>query len=248
MLIHVSLEPLSKFLELYLKANEKVAQQLGKDFQYISNQEFKNIKQRICVFKELGPLLRKRPRLEKQTHQAILEAVLEGNVEQARAKVKTDSRASKWDINAKPSFKPTTWGDTIRLAFKPFSFEENDTEDAFDDVISHATQAAEQISDSQFLCQLEQDVGEYARYIPLFKDLAEKATERAFMHLEVGIRRALKRLTPTVHRTQEQESVEQIKREHARRAEEELDQQRVKLIRHVNNFPAQATSSYVCCS
>ena len=218
-------EPLSKFLELYPKANEKVVQQLGKDFQDISNQEFKNIKRRICVFKELGPLLRKH---RKQIFQTILAAVLEGNVDQ---EVKGDSRASKWNIDVKPSFKPTTW---------------SGVEDAVDDLVSHATQAAEQISDSQFLGQLEQDVRQYAPHIPLFKDLADKARERAFMHFEVGIGRALKRLTPEVHRTQEQESAEQIKREHTRRAEEELHQQRVKLIRHVNSFPAQATSSYVC--
>ena len=244
MLIRVALEPLSKLLELYPKANEKAAQQLGKDFQYISNQEFKRVKQQICVFKELGPLLKKHLKLEKQTYHAILAAVLEGNAGQASAKVKGDSRASKRNMSARPGFKPTTW--IWRSAIKAFSSGENDIEDVVDDLIGHATEAAEKISDSQFLGQLEQDVRQYAPHVPLFKDLADKGKERAFMHLEVGIGRALKRLTPTVHRTQEQESAEHIKREHARRAEEELDQQRVKLIRHVNNIPAQATSSYVC--
>ena len=198
------------------------------------------------MFKELGPLLKKYLRLEKQTYQAILVAVLEGNVEQASARVKGDNKASKRNVNLKPGFKPTTWSATFRSAFKAFSSGENDIEDAVHNLISQATQAAEKIPDGQFLSQLEQDVREYAPHIPLFGELANKSRERAFTHLEVGVRRALRRFTPTVHRTQEQESTERIKFEHGRRAEEELDQQRVKLIRHVNNIPAQATSSYVC--
>ncbi|KAF8548831.1 hypothetical protein OG21DRAFT_1489037, partial [Imleria badia] len=82
-------EPLSERLTLYPRAKDAVAQQLSQAVQNISDQEFRAAKDRICLFKELMPLLKKKPiKLDKQYRVLILEAVLEGNVDQAKANVK----------------------------------------------------------------------------------------------------------------------------------------------------------------
>jgi len=114
-----------------------------------------------------------------------------------------------------------------------------------DDIVRHATHAAAQISDSQFLGQLEQDVERCAQRIPQFRLWAERAKQHAFEHLEVGIKRTVKTLTPAVHRKQEAECRERIKRESAKRADEELDKFKVNLIKHVNDLSSQSAYSYV---
>lgn len=248
MLIRVALEPLSEFLASCPRTNETVTQelgQLGNDFRYIDNDEFKTMKRRICVFKELGPLLRNYLTLEEQTYQGVLAAMLEGNVGRAKAKVKGDTGASIRNIDMKANLKPTTWTTSFRSAWKVFSSPENDIEQTVGYLIDLATQAAEQISDGQFLSQLEQDVRKYGPHFPRFEDLAGKARLRALGYLQVGAGRTLKRLVSRVHRTQEEECAQQIECRIARRTKEVLDQQRIKLISHVNSFSAQTASSCV---
>lgn len=237
----VASEPLSKFLELYPKANAKIEQQLNKDFPNISDQDFRIAKDHICVFKELVPLLHKKHvRLDKQTCLQILEAVLEGDTEQAKAIVTGNSGTLKQN-----NMKPTAWTASIRWAWRAFSSGGSDMESVVGGLIRRATEAALQISDSQFLSQLDQDTERYAQRIPRFKDWADRAREKAFEYLEVTIMRTLKKLTPAVQRIEEQECMERIKHKHAQRAEEGQDKLRVDLIKHVNGLSTKATYSCV---
>jgi len=240
----MTLEPLFRFLALYPKANDKVMEELSKDFHNISNNDFRAAKDRIGLFKELGPLLRKKPlKLDKQVRLQILEAVLGGEVEQAEVSVKGNSGLGSKQNNSRSSLNPTTWVSGFRSAWKAFAGE-NVAESVVDDLVRRATHAAAQISDSQFLGQLEQDVERCAQRIPQFRIWAERAKQHAFEHLEVGIKRTVKTLTPEVHRIQEAECRERIKRESAKRTNEELDKFRVDLIKHVNDLSSQ--TSYSC--
>jgi len=234
-------EPIARFLALYPKANDKVMQQLSKDFRNISDKDFRVAKDRIGLFKELAPLLREK--LDKQTCQQILAAILDGEVVQAKEGLKGNNWIGSNQNYARPSFNPTTWAPGFRTVWKTL-LGENDVEGVLNNLVRRATEAATQISDSQFLGQLEQDVEQHARRIPQFGLWAERAKHQAFEHLQVSIKRTVKKLVPTVHRVQEEECTERIKRESAKRADAELDKFRVDLIKHVNDSSSQ--TSYSC--
>ena len=235
----MTLEPLSKLLTLYPKAADKVTQQLSKDFQNISDQDFQTAKNRIGLFKCLAPLLK--AKLDEQTCLQILEAVLKGEVEQAGANVTANNGVGSKQDNLMPILNPTTWPWQI---WKTFSGE-HDVEGEVENLIRRATEAATQISDSQFLSHLKQDVERYAQLFPQFKERAEQARHKAFEHLEVRIMRTVKKLKPAVHRIQEEECTARIKRESAKSAEEELDKLRMNLIKHVNDLSTQTACSCV---
>ncbi|KAH0827345.1 hypothetical protein J3R83DRAFT_3979 [Lanmaoa asiatica] len=236
-------EPLSKLLTLYPKANDKVTQSLSKDFENITDQDFRIAKDRITLFKELVPLLKKKSmKLNKETTLQILEAVLKGDIEQAKANVRgnngPDGGGNRQSSTRLSLAHLTTWAPSIVSVIKSWG-----SEDGRVDALIHRTRdAATQVSDSQILSQLEQDVEKYAQHVPLFKELADKARNRAFDYLEGAVARTLKRLTPAVHRIQEEECGERIKREHAKSAEEEQDKLRVKLIKDVNDLSTQKTA------
>ena len=235
-------EPLSKFLSLYPKADDKVTQQLSKDFQKISDQEFRTAKNRIGQFKALVPLLdKKNLKLDKGARFEILEAALTGEIEKVKLNAKANSGAGSRLNYARPGFNPVTWPG-IRSAWSKTFSGEND-EGVVDDLIHRAREAATQITDSQILSELEQDVEKYEKRIPQFKVLAERAKLKAFDYLEVSITRTVKRLRPAVHRIQEEDCTERIKRESAKRAEEELDKLRINLIQHVNDMSTQTAYS-----
>ena len=243
-MIHVALEPLSKFLTLYLKA----AEELREEFQNIADQDFGFAKDRICMFKELVPLLenlrKKYVRLDEQTCLQILGAALEGDVEQAKGNVKGNSGTNKQN-NIRPSSNPTTSTAGMRLVWEAISSGKSDMESAVGELGRCATEAAMQISDSQFLSQLEQDVELYSQLIPRFKIWADRARQKAIEHLEVGIMKALKKLAPAVHKIQQEECTEQIMCEYRKRAEEDQDKLRMDLIKHVNGLSTQSTYSCV---
>lgn len=248
MLMHVTSEPLSNFLSLYPKANDKVTQLLSKDFQNISDQDFRTAKNRICLFKELRSLLKnKHLKLDQPTCQWLLLAVLEGDMELAKANVKGNygGRDGNKQSNMKSSPNSSFWRQGIRSVINTFSSGGSEVEGQVDALILRATGAAAQISDSQFLSELRQDMERYAQRFPQLKILADKARPKAFEHLEVALTRTLKKLTPTVHRIQVEECTERIKREHARKAEEEQDKLRVNLIKNVNASSSQITYSCV---
>ncbi|KAI9455502.1 hypothetical protein HD554DRAFT_2207426 [Boletus coccyginus] len=222
-------------LTFYPKANDVVKQQLRQDFRNISHKDkdVRIAKDRIGLFKELVPLLEKEPQLDEKACLQILEAVLEGEMEQAKASVKGNSRVGSKQNNSISSFKPSTWVSGFRSARKTFS-RENIAECALDDLVRRATHAAAQISDRQFLAQLGQDVQRYAKRIPQFGIWAEVAKQHAFEHLEVGIMNTVKMLMSVVHRIQEAECTERINHESAKGAEEWLD--KLDFIKHCSLY------------
>ena len=215
-------ELLLEQLTPYPRAKDEVARQLSQAFQRIYDQEFGAAKDRVCLFKELMSLLKKKPmKLDKQVCVPILEAVLEGNVDQAKANVKWSNAAS---------------GGATLVASRVA---------ARDDLFRRATDAARKVTDSQFLTWLGEDLERFTEYGVKLKPLADKAKERAFVHLEVAILRTVRKLTVAVHSMKEEECIEQIKRESARRGDEELDKLRANLIKHVNDLSAQTLHSCV---
>ncbi|KAF8122279.1 hypothetical protein EV363DRAFT_1274846 [Boletus edulis] len=228
-------EPLSDLLALYPKASDKATRMLSKEFQNITDKDYQVAKSRIQLFKSLALLLDKKSlKLDEQARLQLLEAVLKGEVEPAKATVR-----EKWN-NMKSTHNLATWA---RAAWKTIAGE-NDINNV-DDLIRRATEGVTWISDAQFLAQLEQDVDVewYARDIPLFKVWAERAKQRAFEHLEVSIMRTVKKLAPVVHKAQEEECTERIKRENTKEAEE-LEILRMKLITFVNDRSSQTAYSH----
>ncbi|KAF8548836.1 hypothetical protein OG21DRAFT_1448641 [Imleria badia] len=233
--------PLTDILMRYPKANDKATQQLSKDFQNISDNDFRTARDRILLFKSLLPLLKKsNPKLDKHLCTQTLVAVLEGELEHAKAYAKAHIRVGS---QPRASLNPTTWRTGIRAAWKAISGETN-IEGVLDDLIRRATEAATQVSDSEFLSQLEQDVGRWAQRTAQFLVLADRAKQKAFEHLEVTITRTVKRLAPTVHKIQEEECRDRIKRKSEQSADEELDKLRVNLIKDVNNLSTQTAYSH----
>ena len=227
-------EHISEYLTLYPRAQDVVARQLGQGFQIITDQEFRDAKDRICLFKELIPLLDKKPmKLDKQECVAILEAVLKGDVDQAKANVKGNNPGGGGGGKRNKTMLGFI-GSTVKALF----VGESDMETIWDDLFRRATDATRRVTDSQFLTQLAEDLERFAQYGDLLQPLADKAKQRAFAHLEGGITKTTNKRTPEVHRIQEQDCTERIKREQASRAEEELCKLRVGLIRQVNNLSA----------
>jgi len=187
-------------------------------------------------------LRKKSLKLDNQACLQILKAVLDGDVRQAKASVKGNSGLGSKQSSSRLRLNPTTWVSGFRSGWKAFSGE-NVAESVMDDLIRRAIHAAMQISDSQFLGQLEQDVERYAQHIPEFGTWAERARHHAFEHLEVSIKNTVETLTPEVHKIQEAECIERINRESAKGAEEELD--RLGLIKHVNDLSSRSAYSYV---
>ena len=230
MLMLVIPEPL---LELSPRAKDVVARQLGQGFQTIPDQEFRDTKNRICLFKSLMPLLEKKPtKLDTQQCVPILEAVLKGDVDQAKANAKGSNARGKGGGK-----RNKTMLGFIGSTVKTFFAGESDMETVWDDLFRRATAAARKITDRQFLTQLGEDLERFAQY-DLLPPLGDKAKERAFADFEFGITNTTDKLMPEVHRIQEQDCTQRIKREQAMRAEEELCKLRADLIRQVNNLSA----------
>jgi hypothetical protein len=230
-------EPL---LTLYPRAKDVVERQLSQAFQTITDQEFRDTKNRICLFKALIPLLEKQPmKLDKEDCVPILEAVLKGDVDQAKENAK-GSNASGEGGDKRNKTTLGYIGSTVKALF----VRKNDMETKWDDLFGRATAAARRITDSQFTTQLGEDLERFAQY-DLLPPLADKAKERAFAHLEVCITTTTNKLMPEVHRIQEQDCTQRIKREEANRAEEELCKLRVDLIRQLNNLSAHTAHTQV---
>ena len=247
-MIHVTSEPLFKILTLYPKATDRATQSLSKDFQNISDQDFRTAKNRIGLFKELIPLLENKNKpleLDERTYLQILEAVLKGDIEQVKANVQGNKRAGGGGNNLGSNLNLMAWASKVHSLVKTISGEK-EVDGEVDVLIRHATEAAARVSDSEFLSQLGQDEERYAERFPHFKVLADRARNKAFANLEVTLARTLKTLTPAVHRIQVEECVTRIKHEHAKRAEEEQNRLRMNLINNLNDLSAR--TSYSCVS
>ena len=230
-------EPLSNILAFYPKACDKAMHQLSKEFREIPDRDFQIAKDRILLFKNLAPLLKKK-KLDEEACLRILEAVLEGEVEQIKANARVHDGGGNKRHNVKTGLNPTSWpslvSSSVRGVWKTFAGE-NDVEGMLDDLIRHATEAAK-IPDAQFMSQLDQDMEQYTSRIPQFGVWTGRAKHRAFEYLESNVTRTVKKLLPGVHREQENESAERIKQDSAKTAEEGLKKLRVKLIKQVNDL------------
>ncbi|KAF8428955.1 hypothetical protein L210DRAFT_3508644 [Boletus edulis BED1] len=226
-------KPLSDLLAFYPKANDKATRLPSKELQNITDKDYQAAKDRIQLFKDLASLLDKNSlKLDEQARLQLLEAVLEGEVEPAKATVR--EKVKRWN-----SIKSThNLATRARAAWKTIAGE-NDVNSVVDDLIRRTTEGVTQISDDQLLGQLEQDVERYAQHIPQFKVWAERAKQKALEHLEDSVMRTVKKLVPAVHRAQEEVCKERIKRENVKKADEELESVRVKLIKDVNNLCSQ---------
>ena len=225
-------EPLAECLTLYPRAKDVVAQQLNQAFQTIGDKEFRDAKDRICLFKELMPLLEKIPtKLDKQDSVSILEAVLKWDVDQVKAHVKGNNAGGGGRGKRNMMTLGIVWS-ALKVWLKGESYKEN----IWDDLFQRAADAAGKITDSQFLTQLGDDVERFAQYGDLLQPSADKAKERAFAHLEDGITKTTNRLTPEVRKIKEQDFAERIKHEQASRVKVDQRKLMVDLIRQVNNL------------
>ena len=241
-------EPLSNILAFYPKACDKAMHQLSKDFREISDKDFHIAKDRILLFKNLAPLLKKK-KLDKEACLRILEAVLEGEVEQTKANARVNDGGGNKRHSVKTGLNPTSLrsliSSSVRSVWKTIAGE-SDVEDVVNDLIRRATEIAKPIPDDQFMTQLDQDVERYTSRTPQFGVWAERAKLRAFEYLESSVTRTVKKLLPGVHREQENESAERIRQDSAKTVEEELKKLRVKLIKQVNDLSAK--TAYTCVS
>lgn len=197
-------------------------------FRNISDQEFRDVKDRICLFKELIQLLENK--LDKQQCVLILEAVLEGNRDLAKANAKGNEAIGEGGgttLNFLPS------GVKALLAGK-------------DELFQRATDAARRVTDSQFLTFLEEDLKRFSEYGDKLKPLVDKAQKRSFAYLKDGVIRTAKQLTPAMYRTHEEACKKDIALQSAKGQEEVLGKLRASLIKDVNNLSAQ--TSYSCVS
>lgn len=234
-------EPLSELLTLFPRAKDEFTRQLSRAFPNIADQEFRVVKDRICLFKELALLLeREFMNLAKRDYTQVLKNVLEGDVDQARASVKRNSAGIAGDgKNSKKTFE------RFIRPMKTLFFDERNTEDISDNLFQRARDAAQNVTDSQFLFQLGDDLERFSEYEEQLKTLADVAKGRALAHLEFSIAAKTNKLTQAVHRIQQEDSKEQIKREQTIRAEEEQRKLRVDLIRQINNLSTHTTHTQV---
>ncbi|KAF8428935.1 hypothetical protein L210DRAFT_3623712 [Boletus edulis BED1] len=230
----------SEILALHPKAKDEIARQLRDAFQNIDDPEFRNAKDRICIFKQSRVLLKQDPRkLAEQEYMPLLKEVLVGDADQAWATVKGNKPGDGSGDRRKKSIIVS-----LRSAVKEFFVGESDMERLWNDLFRQATYAARNITDSQFLTQLREDLERFAEYGDLLRPLADKAKEKAYAHLEARITTRTNKLTPAVHRIQENGSTERIKREQASLAQEEQRRLRVHLIRQVNELSAHTERTH----
>ena len=241
-------EPLSNLLAFYPKTCDKAMHQLSKEFRQISDRDFQIAKDRILLFKNLAPLLKKK-KLDEEACLRILEAVLEGEVEQTKANARVNDRGGNKRHSVKTDLNAMSWPSLISSSARGVwktTAGESDVEGMVNDLIHRVTEAVKSIPDNQFVSQLDQDMEQYTSRTPQFGVWAERAKRSAFKYLESNVTRTVKELWPGVHREQENESAERIKQDGAKRAEEELRKLRVKLIKQMNDLLTK--TAYTCVS
>lgn len=223
-------EPLSELIKHYPKVNKHVAQQLQQAFSWgINDREFRTAKERICLTKELFPIVKK---VDKPKRGHILLAVLAGELERAKGIMIANS-TSLTSTDQASSKTPSNWA-ILRSARKLFTPGNADA-DLVDGLVQDATRAAQQTTDSQFLTGLARDVEKHAA----LTRLADDARQRAYIFLEPAIDRLLKKLVPSVQQIQETDCKTEIERECASLEKEDQRKLRVDLIRCLNSMSQQ---------
>ncbi|KAG6370258.1 hypothetical protein JVT61DRAFT_12202 [Boletus reticuloceps] len=168
MLMLILLEP------AHPKAKDEIVRQLRDAFQSIDDPEFRNAKDGICIFKQSRVLLKQDPRkLAEQEYMPLLQEVLVGNADQAWANV----RGNKPGDGSGDKRKKSILGG-LRHAVKQFVLgATTDMERLWNNLFRQVTGAARNITDSQFLTRLGEDLERFAEYGDLLRPLAEKAKE-----------------------------------------------------------------------
>ncbi|KAF9218569.1 hypothetical protein BS17DRAFT_720337 [Gyrodon lividus] len=225
-------EPLSKLVTLYPKVNERVVHQLRHEFHgSITDKEFQTAKQRICLTLELYPFVKK---LDKPIRGRLLLAALAGELEQVKEMMKAN--AGSLEANSRSlagthkasSNSPSTWSIP---SIKWFTSGNADAA-LVDALFREATRAAQKITDSQFLTELDRNVEQH----PALKTSADDARRRAYVYLEPAIGRLLKKLVLSVQEIQQNDCESRIERENASLEEKEQRKLRVDLIRRLNSI------------
>jgi hypothetical protein len=220
-------EPLSEMITLYPKVNQHVAQQLRQAFYLSTDKEFRTAKSRICLTKELLPIVEK---VDEPNREQILRAALEGELELVKDMMKENAKSLTTKHKATAD-TPSHWA--IQTMRKIVSG--NPDADLVDGLVRDATRAAQQTTDSEFLIELDHDVEQH----PELKKLADEARRGAYIYLKPAIGRLLKKLVVSVQQIQETDCDTRIKREHGSREEEEQRKLRMDLIRRLNSMSKQ---------
>ncbi|KIJ05810.1 hypothetical protein PAXINDRAFT_20962 [Paxillus involutus ATCC 200175] len=225
-------EPLSEMITLYPKVNQHVAQQLRQAFYLSTDKEFRTAKSRICLTKELLPIVEK---VDEPNREQILRAALEGELELVKDMMKENAKSLTTKHKATAD-TPSHWA--IQTMRKIVSG--NPDADLVDGLVRDATRAAQQTTDSEFLIELDHDVEQH----PELKKLADEARRGAYIYLKPAIGRLLKKLVVSVQQIQETDCDTRIKREHGSREEEEQRKLRMDLIRRLNSMSKQTAHTH----
>ncbi|KAF9232513.1 hypothetical protein BU15DRAFT_67382 [Melanogaster broomeanus] len=203
-------------LALYPKVNDHIVLQLEETFHDgITNKDFQTAKARICFAKELYPHLREK--LDNQALDLVVQAALTGESERVKNVMKPNARSLKSKPKAIPS--TSTW-----TSFRMWLFPSYRDAAVVDGLIQDAMGAARQITDSNFLTDLDSDVERH----PAFKQSADEVRQRAHGFLGPIIKRLLKKLLLSVQEMKKAECNARINFECASREEEELRKLRSK--------------------
>ncbi|KAG9310081.1 hypothetical protein JVU11DRAFT_9689 [Chiua virens] len=198
---------------------------------YISNPDFRAAKERISLFKAFEALLKEQNmKLDEQVRVHVLQSVLEGNVEQAKASIKKDDAGG-----AKHNWIPSA----IRARIDAFLSGASDMKIDFDNLHARAKNKVSKFIPEQFWSHLDQDVEQYAEQFPLFKELVDRAKRQAHEHLQEAIPKVVNKLTLAVQRAQEDDCKGGITRHHEQRVKEEQNELRMNLIKCLNGSSAR---------
>ncbi|KAF8837455.1 hypothetical protein BDN67DRAFT_983226, partial [Paxillus ammoniavirescens] len=227
-------ELLSQLIELYPSVNQHVTHQLRQSSQWnITDKEFRAAKDRICLTKELFPIVKK---VDRQKREYILRFALAWDLERVKDVMKANAKSltTKHKATADP---PPNW--VIQKARKLISSGNADSE-LVDGLVRDAARAAQQTTDVKFLTELDHDVERH----PELKKLADDARHRAYVCIEPVIGRLLRKLVVSVQQIQEADCDTRIKREYNSREEVEQQKLRVNLIRRLNGMSKQTPHTH----
>ncbi|KAI6111765.1 hypothetical protein EDD17DRAFT_1480234, partial [Pisolithus thermaeus] len=205
-------------VELYPQMNETYRQNI-KAVETISNDKFRDIKERLCLF--AGAVSLAGSTSENQRRE-IAKAVLKEGLMAARNAVKETLTkiSNKIPLVERAVNYVTSWMRGDKASFANRAFRE-------------ALPKANDISDSQFLKEIVN--AEVVQEDPELRRLAHEANMEVQRFLATTIPRVVKKLVKLVRHTQEDTLMQRIKAETASREEEEKRKLRLELIRHVND-------------
>ncbi|KAI6101022.1 hypothetical protein EDD16DRAFT_1716799 [Pisolithus croceorrhizus] len=227
-------------VELYPQMNETYRQNI-KAVETISNDKFRDIKERLCLF--AGAVSLAGSTSENQRRE-IAKAVLKEGLMAARnavketlTKISSTTHTTKLTDGHSPLLIYDSSEDKIPLVERAVnyvtSWMRGDKASFANRAFREALPKANDISDSQFLKEIVN--AEVVQEDPELRRLAHEANMEVQRFLATTIPRVVKKLVKLVRHTQEDTLMQRIKAETASREEEEKRKLRLELIRHVND-------------